>query len=383
VAWTRNVREQKEAVIRDYLSDQYTKKEMVQRHGVSRQTIHKVIRRFKDDGPSGLEERSRRPKSSPAQISEEIVEEMLAFSAEYKSLSPRKVVERLEQVRPEVRWPAASTAYKIFERAGVHVPAKRRRRHRVIHPGKPRVEAKEPGELTTADFKGQFRTRDGNYCYPLTIMDWSSRYLYACQGFDSTEYGGVRRVFERVFREHGLPRVVLTDNGTPFAAHGLGRLSRFHVWLMRLGVEPVTIEPGHPEQNPIHERMHRTLKEAVVVPPANNRQLQQKRFNRFVYEYNEQRPHDSLGKRTPGSIYRPSSRPFPTRASVFEYPSHFEVRKVAANGSIKWKGLFYFLSGVLAAERVGLEPIDYQRWAIHLDSFELARFDEAQGRIYV
>jgi len=195
----------------------------------------------------------------------------------------------------------------------------------------------EPNAVWTADFKGHFRTRDSLYCYPLTIVDGFSRYLLACKALPSTEHASVQPVFERLFRDYGLPRVIRTDNGIPFATQAIRRLSQLSVWWIKIGITPELNEPSHPEQNGSHERMHRTLKHEATKPPAANYRAQQRAFDRFVLEYNEERPHEAIGQHTPHSLYRASPRPYPARIPPVEYPGHFEVRRVSRNGGIRWK----------------------------------------------
>jgi transposase InsO family protein len=373
------VDEARAKLIEDYESECYSVSELAMKHGVSRQWTHELLRRHREDPQTACQTRSRRPHHSPQATDEKALAAMVAFQKKHPTLSPRKIIERLTQLHPELDLPASSTAYEIFRRMGIVAPARRAKNERQPHPGRPEIVANEPGDVTTADFKGQFKTLDGIYTYPLTILDSASRYLYAIDAYASTAYEGVLRSFQRVFREHGQPKVVLTDNGTPFASCGLGRLSRFHIWLMKHSVRPFTIEPGQPQQNGKHERMHRTLKKATALPPQKNQRCQQKRFDTFRVEYNIDRTHDSLGKKTPASVYRPSRRPYVERVTPYEYKKHFEVRRVSSQGSIKWLGDAYFLSEVLAGECVGLEEREEQTWIVWFREYEIARFDEQKG----
>jgi hypothetical protein len=240
----------------------------------------------------------------------------------------------------------------------------------------------EPNEIWTADFKGQFRTRDGQYCFPLTVVDGFSRYLLACQGLRSTAISLSRPVFQRLFEEYGLPRIIRTDNGVPFATTALGRLSLLSVWWIRLGIYPELIEPAHPEQNGRHERMHRTLKAETTRPVAGNLQAQQRRFNRFVDEYNLERPHEALGQETPASVYRPLQlRKLPRKLPQLEYPGHFELRLVSRNSGIRWRKHWVCVTETLAGEYVGLEEIDDGFWDVYFGPVRLGRLDERTLRI--
>ena len=239
----------------------------------------------------------------------------------------------------------------------------------------------EPNEIWTADFKGEFRTLDGIYCYPLTIADGFSRYLMGCQALPSTAHEGAKPVFRRLFQEFGLPRIIRTDNGVPFATNAIARLSRLSVWWVRLGIYPELIEPGRPQQNGRHERMHRTLKAETTRPPAGTQRGQQRRFNRFRNEFNDLRPHEALDQRTPSSLYKSSPRPFPKRLPLVVYPDHFEVRLVSRNGGIRWSSNWVNVSHVLGEQYVGLEEVDNETWTVYFGPIELGRLNERDLKI--
>src|SRR6266540_3218166 len=262
--------------------------ELAQLHGISRKTGYKWVERVEQEGLEGLKERSRAPKSSPHRTPEQVVGGVLEMRRWHPRWGPKKLIAWLEDHRSERAWPAASTAGEILKRHGlVRVRPFRRR---VEHPGRTLYPVLQPNDLWTADFKGQFRTGDARYCYPLTAADCLSRYLLGCQALRSSATQKSQEIFERLFQEYGLPLAIRTDNGAPFASIAVGRLSTLSVWWIRLGILPVLIEPSHPEQNASHERMHRTLKEETARPPQANLAAQQRRFDRFRREYNEQRP---------------------------------------------------------------------------------------------
>jgi len=233
-----------------------------------------------------------------------------------------------------------------------------------------------PNDIWTADFKGHFRTRDGLYCYPLTVVDGYSRFLLGCQGLLSTKHSDSRPVFLRLFRELGLPRIIRTDNGVPFATTALGRLSLLSVWWIRLGIYPELIEPAHPEQNGRHERMHRTLKAETTRPPGGNLSSQQRRFNLFREEYNQERPHEALNQDTPASRYRSSPRKMPPKLPSIDYPAHYEVRLVSRNGGIRWNCHWVNVTQTLGGEYVGLEEVDNDLWDAYFGPLKLGRFNE-------
>lgn len=217
----------------------------------------------------------------------------------------------------------------------------------------------QPNEVWTTDFKGEFRTGDGVYCYPLTLRDGFSRYVLRCDGLYTRRGDDVRRRFERAFAAYGLPERMRSDNGGPFAGTGLTRLSRLSVWWMRLGIQPERIALGHPEQNGSHEQFHRVLKAETARPPAPTLAAQQHRFRRFCAEYNDERPHEALQDQPPASRYRASPRPLPRQVPRVEYPGHMEVRRVSAVGHVSWGGQPVYLTDILAGEDLGfaLDPI--------------------------
>jgi putative transposase len=354
----------------------FTVTELCRRYGVSRKTGYKWLARYEEEGPFGLYERSRRPQRCPHRTPEGIVEAILETRRRHPRWGAKKLLKLVQKKHPRWTLPARSTVCDILMRYGMI--AKRRRPRRPGHPGRPTTTMCAPNMVWTADFKGHFKTRDGRYCYPLTIADGFSRYLLACKGLRNPDLPATRPVFARVFREYGLPRIIRTDNGAPFATTAIARLSRLSVWWIRLGIYPELIEPGHPEQNPRHERMHRDLKSETTRPPAATLRTQQRRFNDFRNEYNHVRPHEALNQETPASFYDPSQRAFPERLPPVEYPDHFEVRRVSTNGGIRWNSAWVNVSHVLGGEYVALEEIDSGLWTVYFGPLELGRFHERE-----
>ena len=237
--------------------------------------------------------------------------------------------------------------------------------------------------MWSADFKGWFRTGDGDKCTPLTVSDGYSRYLLCCQGLgESTGMVSVKPLLIETFRQHGLPEALRTDNGTPFASTGLGGLTLLSVWWVRLGIKLERIEPAHPQQNGRHERMHRTLKEATANPPKASLRAQQKAFDEFRKEYNEERPHEALEQKPPATVYQPSLRPYPERLPDQRgYPDDWEKRMVRKGGQVKWKGKDLAMSQALWGQEIGLKPVEDGIWAVYFEDLELGLFDERQGRV--
>jgi transposase InsO family protein len=267
-----------------------------------------------------------------------------------------------------------STAGDLLAREGLVKKRRRRRPHQ--HPGVVPPTTAAPNDLWTTDFKGQFPTRDGVWCYPLTIGDQHTRYLLACRGLPNIKGRGARPVFERTFREFGLPRAMRTDNGVPFASCGIHGLSQLNVWWMRLGIQHQRIHPASPQENGAHERMHRTLKAGACRPPRATLAAQQRAFNRFRTLYNDERPHEFLGGRTPSSRYTASPRPFPERLPPLEYPGHFLVKRVTNAGTFRLKHKLLFIANALKQHHLGLEETDDGIWSIYFGTVLLAKVDE-------
>jgi transposase InsO family protein len=382
MTWSETVEMSRVKFIADLESCLYDMTELCEKHGISRKTGYKWAERFGQEGVDGLKDRSRAPKHSPRQTAPRIAERLFALRRQHPTWGPRKLLAWLEKHEPGQAWPRASTVGGLLKREGLVEPC-RRRAVRARPVSVARTEASGPNEVWTSDFKGQFRTGDGRLCYPLTVVDGFSRFVLVIQGLPSVAAAGVWPLFEQAFREYGLPQVIRTDNGSPFASSSaLAGLSCLSVRWIKLGIAAERIQPGHPEQNGRHERMHRTLKAETARPPAANGAGQQELFDRFRHEYNEQRPHEALGQRTPGELYQSSSRPYLDRLPQPEYPGHYEVRSVHPGGEIKWQGRYLFLSEALGGERVGLEEYEDGLWAVYFGSLRLGRFDERERKLY-
>jgi transposase InsO family protein len=334
--------------------------------GISRKTGYKWVRRYEAEGPPALQERSRAPHSHPNAVSPDLVQAILTIRSRHPRWGPRKVKVVLGRQRPRAVLPGASTIGDILKRHGLVRP---RRRVRRSSPYADRLRQYDaPNAVWCADFKGHFQLgggREGERCHPLTISDGFSRYLLRCRALRRPLHRCVRRVFESAFCEYGLPRAIRTDNGPPFSTLAPGGLSKLSVWWIRLGIRSERIMPGRPEQNGRHERMHRTLKAETAKPPRWSFSAQQRAFDRFLIEYNEERPHEALGQEVPASRYRPSLRSYPDPLPEPEYPNHFETRVAYPNGVISFGTTQWYVSNCLAGERVGLEPCDDGRWRVH------------------
>ena len=280
---------------------------------------------------------------------------------------------------PKRVWPARSTITEILLRHGL--VRRRRPRQRWDHPRIALVQATRPNHVWPADFKGQFKTGDGCYCYPVTITDHFSRRLLACRGLPQITAAETRAVFLALFRAVGLPDAIRTDNGMPFASGALHGLSPLNVWWMQLGIVHQRIRPASPQENGSHERMHRELKRETALPAAKTRQAQQRKFDQFRQRYNAERPHEGIGDRTPDSLWTPSPRPYPEQPRRPAYPAVLEVRRVSRGGTISWSGQLVFLSEVLGGEDVGLEEVADGCWNIVYYTTLLGRLDVRTGQI--
>lgn len=361
------------AMIRKWKSGLYTVTQLAGDFGISRPTVYEWIRRGSDD----LADRPSTPKTCPHKTDDAIARQIVSAKEQFCDWGPRKLIDFLRQEVPSTPWPSASAAARILEAAGlVRKRAKRRQAAKIVH-ARTSLGAEQSGEMMTIDHKGHFRVGTGEYCYPLTIADPVSRYIYAISGSGSPSFNTAKPVMEAVFREYGLPLFIGSDNGGPFCCpRAVGGLSRLSVWWIRLGITPIRIHPGCPWENGRHERMHKTLKACTARPPAATMLLQQHCFDHFRFEFNQLRPHEGLGGHTPSQHLVTSPRCLPRKLPEVEYPGHFEVRRVRTAGEIKFQSKFIFVSETLAGESVGLAEVDDGIWAIYFAHIELALYDE-------
>jgi putative transposase len=326
--------QQKTLFIADHLRGNRSITELCIEYRISRKTGYKWIDRYIRRGPQGLEEQSRRPRHFPRATAPHVVSAIIELRQRHPSWGAKKILSVLHKRHPLWSLPHRATGCDILNRHGLI--RKKSKRRRIGHPGKPTSLILAPNQLWCADFKGQFRMGNGQYCYPLTLTDGYSRFLLGCQGLHTTAVQPSKSVFARIFKEYGLPLRIRSDNGVPFATNSLARLSALSAWWIRLGVMPELIQPGKPQQNGRHERMHRTLKAEATRPPAHGMRGQQRKFDHFRHEFNHERPHEALDMQTPASVYEPSNRPMPDKLPPLEYPDRYEVRLVSTNGGIRW-----------------------------------------------
>jgi len=343
---------------------------------ISRKTAYKFIERFSELGTDGLHDAKRGPKTIPHKTNPSVEKLIIKLRTLRPTWGPKKIKARLEKLNPNINIPAASTIGEILNRNNIEVNLQKRRKRSILNPYTPLTESLAPNDVWCIDFKGQFRMGNKRYCYPLTVTDHKSRYLLGCEALPSTKRMGVVETFERVFTDFGLPKVILSDNGTPFASHGVGRLSRLSVWFLRLGINPEQIEPGHPEQNGRHERMHRTLKAETIRPAGKNLLQQQEKFDEFMDIYNNERPHEALKMGTPNEHYQKSKIIFNNNIQEINYDLCDDIRKVSSIGRIRIPGDSMnscFLGTALEGEKVGLTMNKDASWEVRFMSKSLGQ----------
>ena len=364
--------------VQEFETGLFTMTELAAQYEISRKTGYKWLERYDAEGALGLRDRSRRPHASPQARDPELLAWLLRLRGRHPRWGPKKLLALVIPSAPEADWPSPSTVSAHFKARGL--TRRRRRRRAAVAAVSSRGPMTHANEVWTADFKGEFRTGDGAYCYPLTLRDGFSRFVLRCDALAAHTLRVTRPRFERAFAEYGLPERLRSDNGPPFGGPGLGRLSALAVWWIRLGIVPERIAPGHPEQNGAHEQFHAVLKADTARPPARTAAAQQRRFNRFCAEYNHERPHEALGQTVPATRYHASPRPFPRRLPPLEYPGHAEIRRVDQNGYVSW-GQPLFVSAALAREDVAFEEVADGIWTVIFASIVLGRFHERARRI--
>jgi len=350
------------------------------RYGISEKTGYKWRARFLAEGPAGLVDRSHAPHTCPHRIPAELEALLLAERTTHPTWGARKLRAVLVTAAPTLPWPAASTLTAALGRAGQLASRRRRPPPATGHPSFGAGPAAAPNDVWSVDFKGEFRTGDGQYCYPLTVLDGASRMLLACRAHTRISGTETRRAFERLFATHGLPLAIRSDNGVPFATTAVRGLSPLSAWWVRHGIGLQRIRPGCPQDNGAHERMHRTLKAEATLPPRANAAAQQRCFNGFLREYNEVRPHEALGQVPPATRYVGSPRPYGPLPPL-EYAPTFEERCISANGGFRWAGQTVFLTKALAGERVGFDRIADDRYAVYFGTLLLGHFTPRTGKM--
>jgi putative transposase len=346
--------------------------------GISRKTGYKIYDRYKDCGVGAFNDRSRRPHRQANRLPPQVEAVIVRLKRQYPGWGAPKIREKLRQQSTTPHLPAISTVHAVLDRCGlVH----RRRRRRRVPLGTELSQPTEPNVLWCADYKGEFMLGNRRYCYPLTITDFASRYLLTCEALGTTQEKFAFTVFERTFKEFGLPQMIRTDNGVPFAsAHALYGLSKLAVWWLRLGIQIERIKPGHPQQNGRHERMHLTLKREATKPAAANVLQQQARFDTFIERFNRDRPHQALGMQVPADLYVRSPRVY-RGLDDLTYPFHDRTVTVTRCGRICFGRRKINLSQVFAGQNVGVTQVGERIWLVTFMDYDLGYFDDETCRL--
>ena len=373
-----SVMEAKVRFIADWLSGEEPVTVLCARYGISRETGYLWKRRFEEDGARGLEERSRAPHRHGRATAAELIVALIEARKRKPYWGPRKLLAKLSKAHPDRPWPAPSTAADILRREGLSEP--RRRRRRALTVEQPFAAVTAANDAWCIDFKGWFRTGDGRRCDPLTLTDAASRYLLGLE-IVAPVTEAVQAVTEALFREHGLPWRMRSDNGPPFASSGAGGLTRLSARWAKMGIVLERIYPGKPQQNGRHERMHRTLKAQTCDPPAPTAAEQQRWFDLFREEYNLERPHEALGQEPPSLFYAASSRPFRERLEDPCYGPDEQVRRVRTSGEIKWRGGMVFVSEALVGEVVGISEREDGHYLVRFADVQLVLIDRYTAKI--
>jgi transposase InsO family protein len=378
-----SMKTQKQKFILLYETGKFTLSSLCRDFGISRPTGYAILKRYEEDGWDALEERSRRHKRHPNQTPQKVEDAIISERKKHTRWGARKIIILLHRDLkiPKGEIPSETTVNNIMKKHGLVISRKKNRRrienqHLIFDPA-------EPNEICSSDFKGRFKMGNGVYCHPLTIADSKSRYLFAIKALERYDTESCKMVFERVFREYGLPLQMHTDNGSPFAnSMSLRRMTRLSVWFMELGITPVYSDPGHPEQNGRHERMHRELKAESTRPPGATLRSQQRKFDRFLEEYNNVRPHEALDMRTPAEVHIRSSRDYHGIISDWAYDKDLKVKMVTNNGAMRWGEHFVMISTALTGKYIGMEGIEDGLWRVYYRHVELGIFCERTMRVY-
>lgn len=347
--------------------------------GITRPTGYKIFQRYKQLGECALVEQKRTPQRYANQLPVQVEALILSLKREFPNWGAPKIQEKILRRHPDMRIPAISTIHAVLDRNNLVNVRSGRKRYK--SKGTPLEHVKNPNELWCADYKGEFMLGNRSYCYPLTITDYSSRYLLTCEALSSTAENFAFEMFKRAFEQYGLPRAIRTDNGTPFASgNSFYCLTKLSIWWMRLGIHIERIEPGHPEQNGRHERMHLTLKQETTRPPKENFLAQQEEFDRFKSVYNNERPHQGIGMKYPAELYRRSDLEYRGLSPLF-YPFHDKTIRVSQCGRICDRGLKVSLSRAFAGQEVGIKEMEDGIWVVSFLDYDLGYFDAKGKRV--
>ena len=374
-----NVNEERMKFIVAWKQGGWTKSDLCREFGISRVTGDKYIRQYEEYGIEGLKDKSHAPKKQAYTVRKKLVDLIVEFREDHPSWGARKLLPRLRGRYPGIKdWPCITTTNRILKRNGL---VKKRKRIPKSVPVFPFSHVIDPNDVWCSDYKGHFTVGNNKRCDPLTISDAYSRFLLECRIVDKTDAYNAKKVFTAVFREYGLPNAIRTDNGVPFASTSIAGLSSLSVWWLKLVIRLERIEPGKPQQNGRHERMHRTLKQETALPPKSSLKAQQKAFDDFKKEFNFERPHEALKYKFPSQLYKHSKKEFPEKIPEVAYPTNMEVYEVGDMGAIGYGYKRIFISSSLRGELIGLEEISERHLRIHFCSVAIGVLDTYTGKL--
>lgn len=371
--------DQKIQLIANWQTNYFNITDLSQKYGISRPTVYKLIKRYGQFGIEGLKEQSRAPKNCPHRTPKKILNLIIQEKLKNRKRGPRKIRAQLKRRYPELDLPAISTVSYWLKKEGL--VEERKKRLRVPPYTEPFLECNAPNKVWSMDFKGQFYMKNDHVCYPLTVTDNFSRFILGCDALPGPRYVPTRYCLKTIFRKYGLPDVIRSDNGTPFASKCIGGLSRLSIWLIQLGIIPERIKKGCPQENGRHERMHRTLKSDTLDHVAKNLKEQQKQFDIFQHDYNNDRPHEALDDQVPSDYYKKSNRPYVEHPHPPEYGYDYKVRHVRQSGDIKFNGQMFFLTESLVGQPVGLKEIADGLWQLQYSFYVLGSVDLRKNKI--
>jgi len=377
---TVNIMDQRIRFITEHQNHYFSIAELCKQFSISRKTGYKWIERYKKSGFEALKNQSKAPKSIPHRTPEILIRQLLSVKKRFPFWGPKKVLMYVRKKYSFSKLPAPSTVAELFKKEGLTM--RRRRRIKRLHPGCPAASATSCNEIWTADYKGEFKTADGQECYPLTVCDMYSRKILGIEAHDAISLEKTMHFFDVLFKKYGLPARIRTDNGIPFASTALARLSRLSAWWISMGVYPELIEPGNPQQNGTHERMHRDLKAECTIPPAKDLKNQQLVFNKFIRRFNNVRPHESLQGKTPNDVYSESHIKYSKCIPEYSYPAHYILRRVSNNGGIRFMNKRVSVSHTLLQKDIGFEEITENVYNVYYCDVLLGRFHKTKNKIY-
>jgi transposase InsO family protein len=370
---TVNTMDLKMQLITDFETKSFSLTDLSQKYGISRPTAYKLIERYHQFGLEGLKEQSRAPKTCPHKTPEEIRCLMIKEKLKNRKRGPRKIRAQLIRRYPGLRFPATSAFHYWLKKEGL--VEKRKKRLHVPPYTEPFSECKAPNDTWSIDYKGQFHMKNGYVCYPLTVSDNYTRYLLACKALSGPRHDPTKKCLEGIFREYGLPKAIRSDNGVPFAGKTTGGLSRLSIWFIQQGIIPERIGKGCPQENGRHERMHRTLKNEALDEIAKNLKDQQKSFDIFRHDYNNDRPHEALNDKTPEECYKKSHRPYVEQPRAPEYDRSYIVRRIKHCGEVNLMGRIFYVAHILAGQPIGIKEVADGIWQIQYYFYILGSID--------